>query len=103
MTERITELARFGRPLVCTEYMAPQGRTSEAISPRLLDVRASAQSAGACTAAVRRRTWPGARGPVLPRRAGGVVPRYPVAGRRPYRQDEVDLIRAVAGRTPQRD
>ena len=47
-------------------------------------------------AAARRRTWPGTMAAPCPA-SRMWVPRYPVATPA-YRQDEVDLIRATAGR-----
>ncbi len=100
MAERIAELARFGRPLVCTEYMArAQGSTFAAILPLLARAGVGAISWGLHRGRTQTHlawdTW------------ATPCPGEPAAwfhdilwpDGRAYRQDEVDLIRAAAGRT----
>lgn len=47
MTKRITSLRRFGRPIICTEYMArPRGSTFSAILPLLKEEKVGAYNWG---------------------------------------------------------
>jgi hypothetical protein len=99
MVARIASLRRLGRPLVCTEYMArPMGSTFASILPLL-----SAEGVGAIS-------WGLHRGRTQTHLAWGTWD-APCTGEpdvwfhdilwpdgRPYRTDEVELIRQVARR-----
>jgi hypothetical protein len=97
MTGRIAELERFGRPLVCTEYMArTQGSTFAAMLPLLHREGVGAISWGLHRGRSQTHlswdTW------ARPCPGEPEVWFHDILwpDGRPYRQDEVDLIRAVA-------
>jgi hypothetical protein len=98
--ERIGELRRLSRPLVCTEYMArSQGSTFAAILPLLAREGVGAISWGLHRGRTQTHlawdTW------AKPSPGEPELWFHDIlwAGGRPYRQDEVELIRAVASRS----
>jgi hypothetical protein len=99
MTGRIASLRRFGRPLVCTEYMArPRGSTFAAVLPLLAEEGVGAISWGLHRGRTQTQlawdTW------------DAPCPGEPDVwfhdllwpDGRPYREEEVELIRRVARR-----
>jgi hypothetical protein len=100
MGERIGALRRLGRPLVCTEYMArSQGSTFAAILPLLAREDVGAISWGLHRGRTQTHlawdTW------ALPCAREPEVWFHDIlwADGRAYRQDEAELIRAVASRS----
>ena len=98
MAARIAELRRLGRPLVCTEYMArTQGSTFASILPLLHREGVGAVSWGLHRGRSQTHlpwdTW------ARPCPGEPEVWFHDILwpNGRPYRQDEVDLIRAIAG------
>jgi hypothetical protein len=98
MAERIALLHRFGRPMVCTEYMArAQGSTFAAILPVLAKERVGAISWGLHRGRTQTHLpWDTWRAPC---REEPDVWFHDVLwpDGRPYRHDEVELIRRIAG------
>ena len=98
MAERVAGLKRFGRPLVCTEYMArSQGSTFEAILPLLAREGVGAISWGLHRGRTQTHlpwaTW------AEPCPGEPEVWFHDILwpDGRAYRADEVDLIRDIAG------
>jgi Cellulase (glycosyl hydrolase family 5) len=98
MAKRISEFGRFGRPLVCTEYMArSQGSTFEAILPLLRDEGTSAISWGLHRGRTQTHlAWDTWARPCLEEPDVWFHDILWPDGR-PYRQEEADLIRRLAG------
>ncbi|KAB2915095.1 MAG: cellulase family glycosylhydrolase [Hyphomicrobiaceae bacterium] len=97
MSVRIAELRRFGRPLLCTEYMArPRGSTFEAILPLLAREEIGAISWGLHRGRTQTHlAWDTWRAPCQGEPAAWFHDVLWPDGR-PYRQAEADLIRRIA-------
>ncbi|MAT68898.1 MAG: 1,4-beta-xylanase [Planctomycetaceae bacterium] len=98
MQNRIDQLKGYGRPLICTEYMARgNGSTFEDILPLLKRERVAAYNWGLVDGKSQTKyPWPTWQTPEL----GEPTPWHHDIFRpdgEPYRQDEVDLIRSLTG------
>jgi hypothetical protein len=97
MAARIASLRRFGRPLVCTEYMArPRGSTFAAVLPLLAEQGVSAISWGLHRGRTQTHlAWDTWDAPCLGEPDVWFHDVLWPDGR-PYREDEAELIRRVA-------
>jgi hypothetical protein len=99
MQARIDQLRKYGRPLLCTEFMARgRGSTFEAILPILKKARVAAYCWGLVDGKSQTKyPWPTWQMPIL----GEPEPWHHDifhADGRPYREDEVKLIRELTAR-----
>jgi hypothetical protein len=99
MQARIGQLRKYGRPLLCTEYMARgNGSTFEAILPLLKKESVAAYCWGLVDGKSQTKyPWTTWKMPIL----GEPDPWHHDIFRtdgRPYREDEVKLIRELTGR-----
>jgi hypothetical protein len=100
---RILSLARYRRPILCTEYMArPRGSTFESILPVAVKYRVGALNWGF----VQGRTqtylpWDSWQHPYVDHPPEVWFHDIFDENGKPYRQEEVDFIRAVAAKARQ--
>ncbi|HUJ30056.1 MAG TPA: hypothetical protein VLY23_02160 [Candidatus Acidoferrum sp.] len=96
---RILSLQHFGRPILCTEYMArPRGSTFEAILPIAKKYRVAAINWGFVAGKTQTYfPWDSWQHPYVDRQPAEWFHDIFHADGKPYRQDEANFIRKIIG------
>ena len=99
--QRVASLQRYGRPLLCTEYMArPRGSTFEGVLPLAKKLRVAAYNWGFVSGKSQTiLPWDSWQKPYVDRQPETWFHDIFFGDGRPYRLSEVERIRALTGRT----